>query len=298
MNEKILALPVVKQLSNSVTQRQLEQLPVIVISHPKVSAALSLQGAHLLFWQPHDAKNIIWLSNNTAFKEGTAIRGGVPICWPWFGLVAQPSHGFARLLPWILTASEELHDSVILTLILKDNEQSRKYWPHAFTLIARFKLSEKCDIELESHGSYKANAALHTYFQVGDISQIKISGLGSHYLDKVHNRSENNPQDELIFKGPIDRVYSQPGACSVIEDLALERTIEVHHHNHSDVVIWNPGVEQSRKMTDMPDDGYKTLVCIETARINKPLIATQGTPARLAMTICNRKKNRYDRRRQ
>ncbi|VEA66189.1 Putative glucose-6-phosphate 1-epimerase [Serratia plymuthica] len=289
MNEKIFTLPVTEQISPYISQRQLEELPVVVVSHPKVRAAVALQGAHLLAWQPAGDKPVIWLSNNTPFKKGSAIRGGVPICWPWFGPVAQPSHGFARNQPWNLTAHDEDDSGVILTFTLKDNEQTRKLWPHAFTLIARFKLGEECEIELESHGDYQATAALHTYFQIGDIEQVKVAGLGEPYLDKVAGGAEARQTGDVAFIGQTDRVYTKPDAFSLIKDPALQRTIEVHHHHMSDVIAWNPGVELSCSMADMANDGYKTMVCVETGRVSKPLVAAGEQPARLAVTFRCRK---------
>ncbi|EKN4206627.1 D-hexose-6-phosphate mutarotase [Yersinia ruckeri] len=289
MNEKVFALPVVEQISPYISQRQLDDLPVVVVSHPKVKAAIALQGAHLLAWQPGSEQPIIWLSNNTPFKAGIAIRGGIPICWPWFGPTAQPSHGFARILPWTLSAHDENDNGVMLTFTLKDSDESRQYWPHAFTLIARFKLGEECGMELESHGDYQAAAALHTYFQIGDISQIKISGLGEKYIDKVLKVSDATQTGDLVFNGQTDRVYTQPQACSLIKDAALQRTIEVHHRHQSDVVAWNPGSELSCSMVDMPNDGYKTMVCVETARVSKPLVAAIDAPAHLSMTLRSHK---------
>ncbi|MFV8982913.1 D-hexose-6-phosphate mutarotase [Serratia fonticola] len=285
MNEKIFTLPVSEQITPFISQRQLDELPVVVVSHPKVRAAITLQGAHLLAWQPSGDKPVLWLSNNTPFKNGVAIRGGVPICWPWFGPAGSPSHGFARNQPWQLTAHDEDENGVILTFTLQDNEQTRKLWPHAFTLIARFKLGEECEMELESHGDYQATAALHSYFQIGDIDKVKVAGLGEHYIDKVAKGIEARQVGELEFTGQTDRVYTQATPCSLIKDPVLQRTIEVNHHYMSDVIAWNPGVELSCSMADMPNDGYKTMVCVETGRVSKPLIASGEQPARLAMKI-------------
>ncbi|MGL6018995.1 MAG: D-hexose-6-phosphate mutarotase [Gibbsiella quercinecans] len=289
MNEKIFTLPVTEQISPYISQRQLDELPLIVISHPKVRAAVALQGAHLLAWQPSGEAPVIWLSKNTPFKQGNAIRGGVPICWPWFGPAGKPSHGFARNQPWSLTAHDENDDGVILTFTLKDNEQTRKLWPHAFTLLARFKLGEECEIELEAHGDFQTTAALHSYFQIGDIDTVTVAGLGEHYIDKVLNGAEAQHAGELAFNGQTDRIYTQPASYSLIKDPTLQRTLEVHHHHMSDVIAWNPGVELSCSMADMANDGYKTMVCVETGRISKPMIATATQPARLAVTLRSRK---------
>ncbi|PVZ85002.1 D-hexose-6-phosphate mutarotase [Serratia sp. S1B] len=285
MNEKIFTLPITEQISPSISLRQLDELPVVVVSHPKTRAAITLQGAHLLTWQPNGDQPVVWLSDNTPFKDGVAIRGGVPICWPWFGPVNNPPHGFARNFPWQLVAHDEDQDSVSLTFKLQDNAETRKLWPHAFSLTAHFKFGAECEIELESQGDYQATIALHTYFQIGDIDKIKVAGLGEHFIDKVAGGVEAHQVGELEFTGRTDRIYTQPAACSLIKDPVLQRTIEVNHHHITDVVAWNPGVELSCSMTDMPDDGYKTMVCVETAHVTKPLQVTKEHPARLAVKI-------------
>lgn len=287
--EKIFTLPVTEQITPFISQRQLDELPVVVVTHPKVRAAITLQGAHLLAWQPDGDEPVIWLSDNTPFKEGIAIRGGVPICWPWFGTAGTPSHGFARNQPWALTAHDEDENGVILTFTLQDNAQTRAQWPHAFTLIARFKLGEECEIELESHGDYQATAALHTYFEIGDITRVSVAGLGEHYIDKVSHITEARQVGDLVFVGQTDRVYTQPATCSLINDPVFQRTIEVNHQHMSDVIAWNPGAELSAKMVDMPDEGYKTMVCVETGRVTTPLVATAEQPAHLAVTFRSRK---------
>ncbi|MFO6492440.1 D-hexose-6-phosphate mutarotase [Hafnia alvei] len=284
MSEKIFTLPVQEQITPYISQRQIGELPVVVVNHPKVRAAVTLQGAHLLTWQPSGEKPVLWLSSETAFKNGVAIRGGIPICWPWFGPAGQPAHGFARNLPWTLTAHDEDESGVILTFTLEQSAESKKHWPHDFCLIARFKLGEVCEMELESHGEYEYTAALHTYFNIGDITQIDVSGLGSPYIDKV-NPGTGEQQGNLTFATRTDRIYTKPEPFSVITDKALQRVIEVHHHNNTDVVAWNPWSELSVSMADMPNDGYKTMVCVETAHVTSPMKASANTPSRLSMTL-------------
>jgi glucose-6-phosphate 1-epimerase len=284
LSEKIFTLPVQEQITPYISQRQIDELPVVVVNHPKVRAAVTLQGAHLLTWQPSGEKPVLWLSSETAFKNGVAIRGGIPICWPWFGPAGQPAHGFARNLPWTLTAHDEDESDVILTFTLEQSAESKKHWPHDFCLIARFKLGEVCEMELESHGEYEYTAALHTYFNIGDITQIDVSGLGSPYIDKV-NPGTGEQQGNLTFATRTDRIYTKPEPFSVITDKALQRVIEVHHHNNTDVVAWNPWSELSVSMADMPNDGYKTMVCVETAHVTSPMKASANTPSRLSVTL-------------
>jgi glucose-6-phosphate 1-epimerase len=192
----------------------------------------------------------------------------------WFGPAAQqglPAHGFARNLAWTLKAHNEDDNGVVLTFELHSSEASRQYWPHEFTLFARYKLGKTCEIELEAHGDFETTSALHTYFNVGDIHAVKVSGLGDRFIDKVNNAQEDALTDGVqTFPDRTDRVYLNPEACSVIHDSALNRTIEVIHHHHKNVVAWNPGPALSASMTDMPDDGYKTFVCVESACATAP----------------------------
>ena len=289
MINKIFALPVVEQISSALSRRLMDELDVIVIDHPQVKASFALQGAHLLSWKPQGEDEALWLSGNTPFKNGVALRGGVPICWPWFGPAAQqglPAHGFARNLAWTLKAHNEDDKGVVLTFELHSSEASRQYWPHDLTLFARYKLGKTCEIELEAHGDFETTSALHTYFNVGDIHAVKVSGLGDRFIDKVNNAQEDALTDGVqTFPDRTDRVYLNPEACSVIHDSALNRTIEVIHHHHTNVVAWNPGPALSASMTDMPDDGYKTFVCVESACATAPQKTTEEKPSRLAQTI-------------
>ncbi len=289
MINKIFALPVVEQISSALSRRLMDELDVIVINHPQVKASFALQGAHLLSWKPQGEDEALWLSGNTPFKNGVALRGGVPICWPWFGPAAQqglPAHGFARNLAWTLKAHNEDDKGVVLTFELHSSEASRQYWPHDFTLFARYKLGKTCEIELEAHGDFETTSALHTYFNVGDIHAVKVSGLGDRFIDKVNNAQDDALTDGVqTFPDRTDRVYLNPEACSVIHDSALNRTIEVIHHHHTNVVAWNPGPALSASMTDMPDDGYKTFVCVESACATAPQKTTEEKPSRLAQTI-------------
>ena len=289
MINKIFALPVIEHITPVLSRRQLDELDLIVVDHPQVKASFALQGAHLLSWKPAGDEEVLWLSNDTPFKNGVALRGGVPICWPWFGPAAQqglPSHGFARNLPWTLKAHNEDDNGAVLTFELQSNEETLKLWPHDFALLARFKVGKTCEIELEAHGEFETTSALHTYFNVGDIAAVKVSGLGDRFIDKVNNAKEDVLSDGVqTFPDRTDRVYLNPEACSVIHDAALNRNIDVVHHHHLNVVGWNPGPALSASMGDMPDDGYKTFVCVETAYATAAQKTTEEKPSRLVQTI-------------
>lgn len=285
MQDSLYKLPVIRQITPYISQRQKDQLPLIVINHPKVHAVIALQGAHLISWQPADEKPVIWLSSETAFQEGKALRGGIPVCWPWFGPAGQPAHGFARTLPWTLLAHDENEQGVILTFGLKHTPQTLKLWPHEFSLIARFRLSSHCEIELEAHGEFESTAALHSYFQVEDITGVSVSGLGQPFIDKVTDNAAGQQTTEQTYPDRVDRIFTAADDCNVITDRRGKRQLEVYHHHKSDVVTWNPGPELSCSMSDMANDGYKTMVCVETARITTPLVSKSDLPGRLGVTL-------------
>lgn len=284
MYEGVFDLAVQERLTDSISRRLAGELPVIVVEHPVVSAAVTLQGAHLIAWQPVGEQPVLWLSSAATFKSGTAIRGGVPVCWPWFGPAAQPSHGFARISDFDLIECEEDTEQVRLALTLRADDQTRRLWPHDFELVLRFRLGRECTVTLEARGEHTTTGALHSYFNVGDIDGVSISGLGTPYRDDVTG-TDGTQDGPLTFPDRIDRVYTNPGPLTRIDDPTLHRTIEIHHHDNSDVVAWNPGPALSRTMPDLTAHGYRHFVCAETARVTEPMTAADGKPATLATTI-------------
>lgn len=285
MYNSIFALPVKEQLSPSITLRQMDELPIVVIDHPQVKAAVTLQGAHLVAWQPKGEEPVLWLSDSGEFKEGMAIRGGVPICWPWFGKAANPNHGIARILPWTLDIHQEDAQQVTLEFGLHDSAATEQYWPKPFALRARYTLGKTCGVELNITGDFQNTTALHSYFNIKDITNVSVSGLGNHYIDKVNGGADAEQHGDVTFAGEVDRIYTHPQDISLIHDKGHQRVIEIHHHNHSDVVAWNAGAELARKISDISDEGYKTYVCVETARVNQQLVATPAAPARLSVVF-------------
>ena len=285
MHEGVFELPVLKRLSEHVSERLAGELPVIVVDHAQVRAAVALQGAHLIAWRPAGQEPVLWLSDATAFTAGTAIRGGVPVCWPWFGPAGSPAHGFARTSAFELVAHGEDGHGVELTLRLADSESTKALWPHEFELLLTFKLrGEECEVTLEARGDFESTGALHSYFNVGEIDGVSVTGIGVPYLDKVEEK-DGRQDGTLTFPGRIDRVYTAPEPVSLIEEPALRRVIEVRHHGHSDVVTWNPGPELSKSMADLTDEGYREFCCVETARISTPMVSKAGHAARLGTTI-------------
>lgn len=286
MLDRILALPVTRQLTPTISMRQMGEIPLVVVEHPTSSAVVSLHGAQLLYWQPAGEFPVLWLSEQSAWTQGVAIRGGIPVCWPWFADQGTPAHGFARTSMWRLAAPEDRDDGVGLTLTFDGAPRTRELWPHDFTLTCRIRLGRECTVEIEADSDHPSTAALHTYLDVGTADQTEITGLGTDFVDKVRDGARGRQDGPLTVTGHIDRIYTGPDAVSAITNRQTGRTIHIRHHHHSEVVVWNPGPTLSRSMADLADDAHRRFACVETARITRPLErAAPGRPARLATEL-------------
>lgn len=286
MSSSLFELPTVETLSSSISLRQQDELKLVVIDHPTFRAAFSLQGCQLIAWQPLEQAPVIWLSDNSAFTQGKAIRGGVPICWPWFGPAGKPSHGFARTAEWSLATYEESAQQVTLSMVLQQSAETLALWPHDFTLTMLATLSaDSCELQLKIIGDFSSTAALHSYFHVAQSEKVSVSGLGETFIDKVKDNALCSQSEQQTYHGEVDRIFTDPAVESVIDDPILGRKLLIAHKGNSDVVTWNPGADLSTSMVDMCNDGYKTMVCVETARIHQPFITTKVEPAEISVRI-------------
>lgn len=250
----------IHQIAAGISLEKLNEIHVIRVEHALCNAVISLQGAQLLSWQPKGAKqNILWLSEIEPFKKGNAIRGGVPICYPWFGSVKSPSHGTARIRDWALSHYETDDDYAYLEFSLFDE----------FNVIeAKIEmiLNEECQLAFTHYGSEQAQVALHSYFNVADIEQTEIHGLPTQCFDSLTKQNVNVPSPRTIAEN-VDCIYPAQSP-NLIKDKGNKRTIEIEHLDASDVVMWNPW---HKATSSMSEQSYKTMVCVETARINQPL---------------------------
>ncbi|MBI1370163.1 MAG: D-hexose-6-phosphate mutarotase [Planctomycetes bacterium] len=239
------------------------------------SATIYPQGAHLTHWQPAGRKPVLWMSAKSRFELGAPIRGGIPICWPWFGPhpvnPEKPAHGFLRTMPWRLVDSINLADgSVRVTYEAQSDEMSQQLWPHKFlaeltatigpTLTVALTVFNTCVKPFESTG------ALHTYFAVSDVTKVKVHGLdGVEYLDKVDGMKRKTQHGPVTISNETDRVYLNTESECVIEDPGFRRRIRIAKSGSKTTVVWNPWIEKSKKMSDFGDDEYPHMICVETA---------------------------------
>jgi len=251
------------------------------IDNDFAQASLCLQGGHLVSWRPKDqARPVIWVSSAAKFAPGKSIRGGVPVCWPWFGPheteAGFPAHGFARTVPWEVTDSCTLETGETeLALMLLETEQTRAQWPHRARLELMVTVGRSLKItlmttNLDDH-DFVIGEALHTYFEIGDIGAVRVTGLeGCEYLDKVDNFARKRQDGAIAFSGETDRVYVNTEAECAIEDDRLKRRIRIAKSGSRSTVVWTPWVEKAEKMGDFGpgisgQGGWREMVCVESA---------------------------------
>ena len=250
------------------------------VTTPACKAELYLQGAHLTHWQPTGQEPVLFLSECSFFIPGKAIRGGIPIIWPWFGSRTAspesprtdgPSHGFARTADWTLAFAAISGDDLILTLALGPSETSRALGFDNFQLAYQLTLGAELRLQLTvanlGDTPLHFEEAFHTYFSVGDALQISLIGLSdTEYLDKTDNFARKRQTvTPLTLTGETDRPYLNTLTPVNLVDPVFHRRITVDKANSRTTVIWNPWSELSAKLPDMTSTNWQAMTCIETA---------------------------------
>ena len=270
-------LPALSVLSDNITIVEKDGVKLVRVIHDKATAAISLHGGHVVSFKPTDQEDLIWMSQQANFDGKAALRGGVPVCWPWFGRVAAPAHGFARSSQWRIVEHRESENGVIVSLGLEPNEDTLAIWPHQFEARLNVEISEELVITLDvkntDEKAWLFSGALHTYLNVGDIHKTVTTGMGPEYIDGLQDAKVCQDETSLVLTDSIDRVYTQPEENILVKDEVLNRTITVHNKGHNSAVLWNPWVEGAASMGDMQDDGYLTMLCVEST-LHAPSIET------------------------
>lgn len=243
---------------------------------------IALQGAHVTTWQPQGQAPVIWLSPLARYIPSKSIRGGAPICWPWFGPHASDSklsgHGYARTVPWRVLETRALPDgSTFLRFELIETVATQAQWPNSSTVQLEVTVGQTLRLALVTKNTgqrdFVLGEALHTYFQISDVAQTTIRGLeGTEYLDKVGDPARRTQQGGIVIESEVDRVYVNTAATCLIEDKGLNRTIHIAKSGSHSTVVWNPWTEKANKMGDFGEHGYRNMVCVESANAFENLV--------------------------
>ncbi|MAD75866.1 MAG: D-hexose-6-phosphate mutarotase [Rheinheimera sp.] len=260
---------------------QLTDLPCLTLQCANATAVLSLYGGQVLSYQPTAGNELLWLSAKAQWHNSTAIRGGVPVCWPWFGPVNPKlnpqqlplhNHGLVRNRMWQLTHSKTTEDSVCVTLTITVDDIPASLWlsaseqqPVTLNLVVTL-TSANLSMQLVCNTPLYQQAALHSYFTVSNLQQTLVTGLSPDYFDKVANAQRQQQDGVVHFTAETDRIYYDTGSQLHLSDDKQLRCITQQGHDAS--VIWNPWQQKSRDLPDMADNGFTEFVCVESAWLN------------------------------
>lgn len=261
------------------------EIIVARVNTSQCTATVSLQGAQLIEWTPVNHKPVIWLSEDASFAMGKSIRGGIPVCWPWFGAhktnQSFPAHGFARTVAWTLLDCSLLgNGSVMMRFRLNRDPGTDALWPLDTPLELSITMGEVISLELVTRNNenkpIEITEALHTYFAVSDVQNVTIKGLADcDYLDKVQNFSRFTQKGDVGFIQETDRVYVDTDSECIIEDHNWQRHIHISKSGSHSTVVWNPWQDRSLEMGDMGEAGYLRMLCLESANAANNMVTIE-----------------------
>jgi D-hexose-6-phosphate mutarotase len=269
------------------------------LSNEHAEASIALQGAHLMTFKPKGQPEIIWMSPAAKLVPGKSIRGGVPVCWPWFGAhvteSAFPAHGFARTVGWsVVDARPQPGGDTRIVFELPAAAMPRQQWPHPCRVCLHIDIGSRLTMNLVTENTgdspFALGEALHTYFPISDVDNARVAGLdGCAYRDKVSGMDLKQQQGDIGFTGEVDRVYLDTEATCDIVDTGLNRRIRIAKSGSRSTVVWNPWIEKAAKMGDFGSDtGYRTMVCVESANaLENVLTLAPGASHTLSVTYSN-----------
>ena len=259
--------------------------PVVTVNHSTCKAQVALHGAHVMSWCPTGHEEVLYLSPDAVYREGKAIRGGIPICWPWFNAHPSdpdlPSHGLVRNQFWELESTDADDEGVVAKL-----RRTTEHW----TVVATIRMASSLEVAIESTNlgddQLLVSGALHSYFRVGDVRQITIKGLeDAAYLDTVGQHTNRHQTGVIEIDREVDRYYDSSAAVR-LEDPLKERTILIDKENSPSTVVWNPWIEKAAALGDLPNEDYLAFACVEAAITNDRAVAlSQGETHRFATRI-------------
>lgn len=254
--------------------------PFINIDNEHASAVVSIYGAQVLSYKKKtnntEASDLFFVSEKAYFEEGKAIKGGIPICWPWFGddqeKVGKKIHGFVRTMLWQLDETTTLEGGEThVVLSVGETPETLKLWPHNFNLKLAIIVGKTLKLSLQtintSESSFVITQALHPYFAIDQIDQTKVLGLDkASYIDKVAGETTLQLQsNDVTFNQELDRIYIDVPSELVLLDESSERKVKIKSKGSKTAIVWNPWIEISQKSGDLIDTAYQHFVCVETA---------------------------------
>lgn len=257
---------------------------VVELVTPQAVATVALHGAHVLSFEPRGAKPVLWMSPAAVIAEGKGIRGGIPVCWPWFAAhptdVSKPDHGFVRKAGWRVAQTSADASRAGVELIFTDLDAFTHLWPYKCELTVRVTLTDVLQVDVTTVNlgdtAFTLTGALHTYFAISEISETSVHGLEQvTYLDKLQDFARETQDGAIAFPGEVDRIYEDTTGDVTIRDAGNGRIIRVAKQGSRSTVVWNPWVEKSARLGDMPPGTYRGMVCVETTNAGGDVVTLE-----------------------
>jgi len=283
---------------------ELDELVCWRVRTAQAELLVAQQGAQLLSYQRNGEQPLIWLSEQAAYKKGQSVRGGVPVCWPWFGDLARnppavqamrsggspaPAHGEVRGLDWQLLGIDTEGEVVRLDFTCPVDDLPD--WPHQVELKLSIQLNDRLTLSLGSHNlgdtPIALSQALHSYFAVSDIRHVSVEGLDdTRYIETLEDWQERQQHGELRFAGETDRIYLDTPTQLRILDSGWQRRICLEASGSRSAVVWNPWVDKAQRLSQFADDAWQRMLCIETANLlDDALLLAPGASHEMTVTL-------------
>jgi D-hexose-6-phosphate mutarotase len=251
------------------------------LTHGTAGVLVALHGAQVLNWVI-DGSGLLWLSPIARIRAGKGIRGGIPVCWPWFadhpGDPKKPAHGFVRHREWHVAGTHATPDAVTITLATATTDADQTLWPHRAELRLMVRLGSKLSLSLETRNTgtapFPLTQALHTYFRVSDIANVAVTGLeGLSYLDKLDQFARKTQSGPIAILAEVDRIYLGDISRITLHDRGAGREIGIESTGSRSAVVWNPWTAKTARLGDMGSpNAFRQMLCIETANAGDDVI--------------------------
>jgi glucose-6-phosphate 1-epimerase len=252
-------------------------LQKVCIDCPQAVGEIYLHGAHITSWKPAGGEEVLFLSSQSRWESGRAIRGGVPICFPWFGDKADdpaaPAHGFVRTKAWQLESIVKAGDAVTVSMFTESDEDTKRWWPAEFRLVYRATFASELTLELAvantGKRSLRFEEALHAYYRLGNVLKTQVMGLNNiEYIDKTDSNRKKVQHGEIAIVSETDRVYLNTGEEIELEDSGWRRRTRVAKENSRTTVVWNPWVQKAHSLPDFGAEEWTQMICIEASNVS------------------------------
>ncbi len=286
---------------------EVNQLQCLRVQTARAELLIAEQGAQVLRYQEHGQEPLIWMSEEAAFETGNSVRGGIPVCWPWFGDLMRnppqvqalhsggrlPAHGLVRGITWLLMENAIEGDSVRLVLATPPTAESPalRHLPPGLELRLEILLDDRLHLKLTTRNGSEQHIALtqalHSYFAVSSIHDVTVEGLeGQRYIETLEGWAEREQKRALVVSSETDRIYLGLPPCLSIRDDGWNRRIQIEASGSTSAVVWNPWASKARRLSQFADDAWQRMLCIETANVMEDLVELEpGAEHSLGVTL-------------